>query len=53
MVLTNAVPVGAQHSDLFSIDHLEELLDLLVLGSLVVILLCNGGIGLGVDLALV
>jgi hypothetical protein len=38
-VRTNAVPVCAQYADLFAVDHLVELLDLLILGRFGVILL--------------
>jgi hypothetical protein len=49
---TDTVAVCVEHADLLPIYHLEELLDLLVLGRLIVILPCDGGVRLGVDVAL-
>ena len=41
---TDTVAVCVEHAYLLAVYHLEELLDLLVLGCLVVILPCDGGI---------
>jgi hypothetical protein len=51
--LTNTIPVCVQHTNLLSIYHLEELLDLLILGRLVVILLYDGRVLLRINIALV
>jgi hypothetical protein len=49
---TDAVTVCVEHADLLAIYHLEEILDLLLLGCLVIVLPRDGGVRLGVDVAL-
>jgi hypothetical protein len=48
---TNTIAVCVEHANLLAVYHLIKLLDLLVLGRLIVILLCDRRVGLGVDLA--